>query len=518
MVPPMPPATALRPKSVRAARTRAAAPRGDKRDAILRAAIDVFAARGFFNAQVADVARAAGVAAGTVYLYFRSKDDLLVSIFERTMREAIAEGRAARRRPRAIRASGCARSRALHLDRLGRDRNLAVVFQVELRQSTKFMERFSATLLRDYLGLIRDVIADGQATGVFRADINADARGQDVLRRARRNGDQLDPQPPQVLARGRRRRGRRPLRQRRAARDERPHARSDRSAVLGAGTMGAQIAAHFANAGVPVAAARRHRRRRARGLKRARALKPDPFFTPDAARADHDRRLRRRPRRARRRRLDHRSGRRAARRQAARCSSGSTRVRRPARSSARTRPAFRSRRSPKGAATTSGGTGSARTSSTRRATCTCSSSSRPPTPTRPSSTRVARFADHRLGKGVVVAKDTPNFIAQPHRRSTASCRCSQALETRRATRSKRSTRSPARRSAGRRARRSGRWTSPASTCSAHVARNLAERLRRARRSARSRCRRSSTQLVAARTGSARRPARASTRRRGRARS
>ena len=77
-------------------RSRSAAPRldrGDKRDAILRAAIDTFAARGFFNAQVADIARAAGVAAGTVYLYFRGKDDLLVSIFERTMKEAIADGR-----------------------------------------------------------------------------------------------------------------------------------------------------------------------------------------------------------------------------------------------------------------------------------------------------------------------------------------------------------------------------------------------------------------------------------------
>src|SRR6476646_1435773 len=66
---------------------------GPKRDAILRAAIDVFAERGYFNAQVADVARSAGVGAGTVYLYFRSKDDLLISIFERGMKEALAEGR-----------------------------------------------------------------------------------------------------------------------------------------------------------------------------------------------------------------------------------------------------------------------------------------------------------------------------------------------------------------------------------------------------------------------------------------
>jgi TetR/AcrR family transcriptional regulator, fatty acid metabolism regulator protein len=145
--------------------------KGDKRDAILRAAIDTFAARGFFNAQVADVARAAGVAAGTVYLYFHGKDDLLISIFERTMKAAIADGRASVSRM----ANPVERLREIarvHLDRMGRDRQLAVVFQVELRQSTKFMERFSATHLREYLGIIRDVIADGQASGAFRAGIN----------------------------------------------------------------------------------------------------------------------------------------------------------------------------------------------------------------------------------------------------------------------------------------------------------------------------------------------------------
>jgi TetR/AcrR family fatty acid metabolism transcriptional regulator len=146
-------------------------PIGDKREAILKAATQVFARNGFFQSQVADVARAAGVAAGTVYLYFRSKDDLLVSLFERTMREAIAEGRAA------LEGIGDPRERlmriaTLHLERLGRDRDLAVVFQVELRQSTKFMERFSATLLRDYLGLIRETLAAGQASGQFRADLN----------------------------------------------------------------------------------------------------------------------------------------------------------------------------------------------------------------------------------------------------------------------------------------------------------------------------------------------------------
>src|SRR5688572_13271768 len=60
----------------------------------------------------------------------------------------------------------------VHLDRMGRDRNLAVVFQVELRQSTKFMEQLSSTLLREYLGIIRGILVDGQSTGAFRKELN----------------------------------------------------------------------------------------------------------------------------------------------------------------------------------------------------------------------------------------------------------------------------------------------------------------------------------------------------------
>ena len=140
---------------------------GDKREAILRAAIRTFARHGFFSAQVADIARAAGVAAGTVYLYFENKDDLLVSIFDRTMAEAIEEGRQALESVTdpITRLDEIAR---LHLARMGRDRDLAVVCQVELRQSVKFMERFSSTRLREYLGIIRDAIASGQQRGVFR--------------------------------------------------------------------------------------------------------------------------------------------------------------------------------------------------------------------------------------------------------------------------------------------------------------------------------------------------------------
>src|SRR6187431_709024 len=55
------------------------------------------------------------------------------------------------------------------------------------------------------------------------------------------------------------------------------------AAVLGAGTMGAQIAAHLANAGIPVVLLDVTADAAAAGLKRARGLKPDPFFIPEGA-------------------------------------------------------------------------------------------------------------------------------------------------------------------------------------------------------------------------------------------
>ena len=143
-----------------------------KREAILRAAIRVFARNGYFNSKVADIARAAEVADGTVYLYFKSKEEILHSIFDASMDKAIAEAHKLlqdvtdpREKLRLV--------ATMHLERLGADRDLAVVFQVELRGSTKFMEEFSAAGFAEYLSLIRTTFEEGQRAGVFRKDLNA---------------------------------------------------------------------------------------------------------------------------------------------------------------------------------------------------------------------------------------------------------------------------------------------------------------------------------------------------------
>jgi TetR/AcrR family transcriptional regulator, fatty acid metabolism regulator protein len=143
---------------------------GDKREAILRAAIKVFARKGFFNAKVADVAKEARIADGTVYLYFKSKDEILHSIFDQAMDRFIAEGISELRNISSP-VEKLRKIAELHLARLGADRDLAIVFQVELRGSTKFMREFSAAGFHDYLEVIRNTIDEGQKAGEFRSDI-----------------------------------------------------------------------------------------------------------------------------------------------------------------------------------------------------------------------------------------------------------------------------------------------------------------------------------------------------------
>jgi TetR/AcrR family fatty acid metabolism transcriptional regulator len=143
----------------------------DKRDRILEAAVKVFARKGYFAARVSDIASEARVADGTIYLYFRSKEDVLVSLFDEVMAEHIAKGRQELATVEGTEARLLVIARH-HLRLLGGNRDLAVVFQVELRQSTKFMGRFTAGWLHDYLAIISDVIAEGQAEGAIRPGLS----------------------------------------------------------------------------------------------------------------------------------------------------------------------------------------------------------------------------------------------------------------------------------------------------------------------------------------------------------
>lgn len=146
--------------------------RNGKSETILRAAAKVFAQSGYFNAKVSDVARSAGVADGTVYLYFKNKDDLLTSIFSWAMGEFLARARAELAEIASAKDKLLQFAR-LHFSLLEQERDIAIVFQIELRQSTKFMEHFSTTYLAEYLHVLREIIEQGQKSGTFRAALNS---------------------------------------------------------------------------------------------------------------------------------------------------------------------------------------------------------------------------------------------------------------------------------------------------------------------------------------------------------
>ncbi len=144
-----------------------------KGERILDAAVLEIARHGYYGTTVSNIARRAGVADGTIYLYFKSKEDLLVSIFERAMRRFDEEARRIVAQDGAGAEEKLRRLVALHLTLLGEDRDLAVIFQVEFRHTLHILERLSRSRMRDYLALIAEVVEQGKQEGVFKADLDA---------------------------------------------------------------------------------------------------------------------------------------------------------------------------------------------------------------------------------------------------------------------------------------------------------------------------------------------------------
>src|SRR5262245_48347383 len=142
----------------------------DKPQQIIDAAIRVFARNGYYNSRVSDIAREAGIASGTIYLYFKTKDEILVTLF----REKMAEWVAFVRREIADEPDAVAKVRrlvALHFAVLERNPDLAEVVQVELRQGRKFFRGASAREISAYFELIGSVLEAGVAAGLLRRDV-----------------------------------------------------------------------------------------------------------------------------------------------------------------------------------------------------------------------------------------------------------------------------------------------------------------------------------------------------------
>jgi TetR/AcrR family fatty acid metabolism transcriptional regulator len=144
---------------------------GEKYRVIIEAAIGVIADNGYHGSQVAKIAKAAGVAEGTIYLYFENKEDILISIFRNKLGEFIAIA------PEKL--SGTENSFEqladliyLHFYRLQNNPQLAHVLQIELRQSDKSIRKGIAEVIKEYYRLIENIVRGGIARGYFRPELD----------------------------------------------------------------------------------------------------------------------------------------------------------------------------------------------------------------------------------------------------------------------------------------------------------------------------------------------------------
>jgi len=143
----------------------------DKRERILAAAVKVFAAKGFYCARVSDVAREAGVADGTIYLYFESKEDLLRGLYEETMTQINLGVREITEGDESVYKKVSKFFEAWAQFTLD-DPALAEVMTVEIRESGKYMNEFAAPLFGEFLRCLVSLISEGQERGEFRTDVS----------------------------------------------------------------------------------------------------------------------------------------------------------------------------------------------------------------------------------------------------------------------------------------------------------------------------------------------------------
>jgi len=142
----------------------------DKHDKIIRAAVKVFAKKGFFSARISDIAKAAKVADGTIYLYFNNKFDILISIFDEEIGKFISQTK------KLVEQTDDPRQKieifaSKHLSMAKENKSLAEIIQMELRQSHKLIKEYRKTIFSEYVDIISAIIRQGQEKGIFRKDI-----------------------------------------------------------------------------------------------------------------------------------------------------------------------------------------------------------------------------------------------------------------------------------------------------------------------------------------------------------
>jgi TetR/AcrR family fatty acid metabolism transcriptional regulator len=142
----------------------------EKYQRILEAAVKVFAEQGFFQSTIAQIAKVAGVADGTIYLYFKNKDDILVQFYEYKTNQIFKRFREAVRQPKTAEEK-LRRLIRVHLEEFQKDRNMAIVYQAETHQNRWLGDAYLKKMSKAYRDIISEVVDLGQEEGTIRRNL-----------------------------------------------------------------------------------------------------------------------------------------------------------------------------------------------------------------------------------------------------------------------------------------------------------------------------------------------------------
>ncbi|GIO29054.1 MULTISPECIES: TetR/AcrR family transcriptional regulator [Paenibacillus] len=144
----------------------------EKYELILDAALKVIAENGFHGSQISKIAKEAGVADGTIYLYFKNKEDILISLFQERLGNLVGMFHSS------IKESSTAEDALrkvceIHFTELENNVNLAYVTQIELRQSSLELRKAIGLVVKPYIQLIEHIVERGKTEGSFRKELDA---------------------------------------------------------------------------------------------------------------------------------------------------------------------------------------------------------------------------------------------------------------------------------------------------------------------------------------------------------
>ncbi|MCF6138163.1 TetR/AcrR family transcriptional regulator [Pseudalkalibacillus berkeleyi] len=145
--------------------------KGPKYDKIIDAAVSVIAEHGYHQSQISKIAREAGVADGTIYLYFKNKEDLLISLFQEKMGHFIDTTKNEIEQKHSVE-DKLLTLIEMHFKQLSVDHELAIVTQLELRQTNRALRAKIGEVLMRYLDLVDEIIINGIDQKVFHPDID----------------------------------------------------------------------------------------------------------------------------------------------------------------------------------------------------------------------------------------------------------------------------------------------------------------------------------------------------------